>query len=529
MSEAIGIGIDLGTSNSCVSVVAGGRPEVVVNEWGESVHASVVSFLESGAVLVGNEAKRRMAEDPRRTVSSAKRIIGRYFFSEEVKRARERMPYEIVEGPNHGVRIQVDEKPLSVPEISALVLKEMRELAATHISKEITHAVITCPAYFNDNQRQATRDAARLAGLQVLRIINEPTAAALAYGYGRGLSQKVAVYDLGGGTFDISILELGEDIFEVLSTAGDTYLGGDDFDDRIADWLVGKFRQETGLDLSQNKWCLHRLKEAAEKAKIDLSSQEVAEVVVERLCRDPSGKVLDLRANLSRGEFASMVHDLTQRTFKVCDEALQSARLTAQDIDAVVLVGGSTRMPIIKEGVAHYFGKPPLGDIDPDHVVAVGAAIHANSLLGKEGKETVLLDVTPLPLRVATVGGFAEEILEKNTPVPIERSKIFTTSRDNQEKVRIEVLQGESSQAKECESLGAFEFSGFRKAGRGEVEIEVIFEIDTDGIVNVTARDRETGQEATTTLHLSSGLSAEELEEKRREIQGMELARREPG
>jgi len=527
MSEAVAIGIDLGTSNSCVSAVTD-APEVIPNEWGETVHASVVRFLEGGAVLVGNEAKRRMADDPRNTVSSAKRIIGRYFFSEEVKRARERMPYEIKEGPNHGVRIQVRDELLTVPEISALVLKEMKELAATHLSREVTHAVITCPAYFNDNQRQATRDAARLAGLQVLRIINEPTAAALAYGYGKGLSQKVAVYDLGGGTFDISILELGDDVFEVLSTAGDTYLGGDDFDARIVDFLVRSFHERTGLDLRQNKWCLHRLKEAAERAKIDLSDREVADVVVEQICKDPSGKVLDLRVQLSRGDFAKMVHDLAQRTFKVCDEALQSARLTAQDIDAVVLVGGSTRMPIIREGVAHYFGREPLGDIDPDHVVAVGAAIHANSLMGKEGG-TVLLDVTPLPLRVATVGGFAEVVLDKNTPVPIERSKIFTTSRDGQEKVRIEVLQGESSQAKECESLGSFEFSGFRKAGRGEVEIEVVFEIDNNGIVNVTARDRETGQQANTTLHLSSGLSPQEIEEKASRIQGVRLARSEAG
>jgi len=525
MSDAIAVGIDLGTSNSCVSVVTPpGQPVVIPNEWGELVHASVVGFLEGGAVLVGNEAKRRMADDPRNTVSSAKRIIGRYFFSEEVRRARERMPYEIVEGPNHGVRIRVRDQLYTVPEISALVLKEMKELASTHLSREVTHAVITCPAYFNDNQRQATRDAGRLAGLEVLRIINEPTAAALAYGYGKGLSQKVAVYDLGGGTFDISILELGDDVYEVLSTAGDTYLGGDDFDARIVDYLVGRFRDQTGIDLRKSRWCMHRLKEAAEQAKIRLSAEDATEVVVERICKDPSGKVLDLRDRITRQQFVSMVLDLVQRTFKVCDEALQSARLTASDIDAVVLVGGSTRVPIIREGVAHYFGKEPLGDIDPDHVVAVGAAIHAASLMGKDAG-TVLLDVTPLPLRVATVGGYTEVVLEKNTPIPIERSKIFTTSRDGQEKVRIEVLQGESALAAECESLGSFEFSGFRKANRGEVEIEVIFEIDNNGIVNVTARDRETGKQANTTLRLSSGLSAEEIEEKADRLRNVRLAR----
>lgn len=510
MSEAVAIGIDLGTSNSCVGVVRDGVPQVIPNEWGEQTHASVVTYLEGGSVLVGNGAKRGVGgSDP--SISSAKRIIGRYFFSEEVKRARERMPYPIVEGPNHGVRIQVRDQLVTVQEISARVVAEMKELAQTHLSQQVRHAVITCPAYFNDNQRQATRDAGRIAGLQVLRVINEPTAAALAYGYGKGLSQRVAVYDLGGGTFDISILELGEDVFEVLSTAGDTYLGGDDFDHRIVDWLVATFREETGLDLSQNKWCLQRLKEAAEQAKIAVSTTGRADILVEQICRDPSGAVLDLRASLDSQQFGAMVVDLLQRTFKVCDEALQGARLTAQDIDAVVLVGGSTRLPMVRTGVEHYFGKAPLADIDPDQVVAVGAAIHAHSLMSSEGG-TVLLDVTPLPLRIATVGGFTEVVLERNTPVPIEKAKTFTTSRDGQERVRIEVLQGEDALAEACESLGEFEFSGFRKASRGEVKIEVTFAIDTSGLVQVTAKDVETGQRTATSIHLSSGLSDADVE-----------------
>ncbi len=510
MAEEIAIGIDLGTSYSCVSVAYEGSQEVVPNEWGDLNHASVVSFLEDGTISVGNAAKRNIVSNPEHTVYSAKRLIGRFFFSEEVVKARQMMPYTIVEGPNNGIRIEVRDQRLAVPEVSAMVLKEMKSIVESHLGREVKKAVITCPAYFNDNQRQATKDAGRIAGLEVLRIINEPTAAALAYGFGKEISQKVAVYDLGGGTFDMSILEIGKDVFEVLSTAGDTYLGGDDFDHRIMQWLAGDFLDKTGLDLRQNKWCLAMLNEAAEKAKIRCGREGSAEILIPGICQDTEGNVLDLNQVLTTPQFNQMVMDLVQRTFKVCDEALQAARLTASEIDAVILVGGPTRLPVIRESVMHYFGKEPMAGIDPEQVVSLGASIQARSLLASE-TETYLLDVTPLPLRIATVGGFTETIIGKNTPVPTERSKVFTTSRDDQEKVKIRVLQGESPKADECESLGEFEFSGFRVGARGEVKIEVTFEIDTDGIVHVRAADLETGKETRTSISLSSGLSEAEI------------------
>jgi len=510
MSGDIAIGIDLGTSYSSVSIVRDGVPMVVPNEWGELIHASVVSFLEDGTVAVGNAAKRNVLTNAENTVFSAKRLIGRFFFSEEVKKAQALVPYAIVEGPNNSVRIQIRGRQYAIPEISALVLKELKAVVENYLGQPVSKAVITCPAYFNDNQRQATKDAGRIAGLEVLRIINEPTAAALAYGFGKDVNQRIAVYDLGGGTFDVSILEIGKDVFEVLSTAGDTYLGGDDFDDRLVQWLADDFLRETGLDLRQNKWCLQMLKEAAEKAKIECGARGQADIHIAGICQDPSGRVMNLDAHLTTEMFNPMVMDLVQRTFKVCDEALQSARLTVNDIDAVILVGGPTRLPIIRESVTHYFGKAPMKGIDPDQVVSMGAALQANALLDAD-TSTYLLDVTPLSLRIATVGGYTEKVLEKNTPVPIERSKVFTTSRDGQERVRIRVLQGEGSRVEECESLGEFEFSGFRIAGRGEVKIEVAFEIDTNGIVNVTATDSETGKKANTTISLSSGMTEQEL------------------
>jgi molecular chaperone DnaK len=424
--------------------------------------------------------------------------------------------------------VQIGERRLAIPEISALVLKEMKAIAETALGCEVTKAVITCPAYFNDNQRQATRDAGRIAGLQVLRIINEPTAAALAYGFGKDVSQKVCVYDLGGGTFDVSILEIGKDVFEVLATAGDTYLGGDDFDDRIMAWLADDFLAKHQLDLRRNKFCLQMLKEASERAKIDVGRDGTAQIHVPGICQTPEGEVLDLRQTLASDQFNRMVMDLVQRTFKVCDEALQSARLTAGDIGAVILVGGPTRLPIIRNSVRHYFQKDPLSDIDPDQVVALGASIQAAALLdtgaATKGQASYLLDVTPLSLRVGTVGGYAERIIEKNTPIPIERSKVFTTSRDGQDKVRIRVYQGESNRADGCELLGEFEFSGFRIGYRGEVQIQVTFEIDPNGIVNVSAADPESGQRASTTIHLSSGLSEADIEAARTKNEATELA-----
>ena len=504
------MGIDLGTSYSCVSIIEDGVPVVLQNEWGERTHASVVSFMDDGRVLVGNDAKKQIITNPENTVSSAKRLIGRFYFSEEVRKARSMMPYNIVEGPNNSVRIRVGDKVYSPPEISAIVLKEMRQIAENHTGQTVTRAVITVPAYFNDNQRQATKDAGKIAGLEVLRIINEPTAAALTYGFGQGYHQRVVLYDLGGGTFDVSILDIGDDVFEVISTAGDTYLGGDDFDDRIMHWLADSFEQQQSVDLRQDKYALQKLKEAAEKAKIGLSEHEVVQIHIPLIYTDDAGYSLDFSTTLSRAEFNQMVMDLVQRTFKVCDEALQGAQITASDIDCVILVGGPTRLPIIRSSVRHYFQKQPLTDVDPDEVVAMGAAIQAHALLDAH-QSTFLLDVTPLTLRLGTVGGYSEKIIEKNTPIPIDRTRCFSTASDHQERVRIRIYQGESNLAAENVLLGEFEFSGFRIAPRGEVTIEVTFEIDTDGIVNVSAQDVETGAHASTTINLSSGLSPDEV------------------
>jgi molecular chaperone DnaK len=530
MSDDIAVGIDLGTSYSAVAVVlGGGAPQVLSNEWGERTHASVVSFLTDGTVLVGNDAKKNIITNAENTVYSAKRLIGRFYFSDEVKKAQAVMPYRILEGPNNSVRIGVKDKAFAIPEISALVLKEMKSIAETALGREVTRAVVTCPAYFNDHQRQATKDAGRIAGLDVLRIINEPTAAALAYGFGKDIKQRICVYDLGGGTFDVSILEIGKDVFEVLSTAGDTYLGGDDFDDRIMTWLADDFLQKHGLDLRQNKYCLQMLKEAGERAKIEVGRDGAAVINVPGVCQSPEGDVLDLVQKLGADQFNRMVMDLVQRTFKVCDEALQSARLTASDIDAVILVGGPTRLPIIRNSVRHYFQQEPMTGVDPDEVVAMGAAIQGHALLDRgaaeAGQASYLLDVTPLSLRVGTVGGFTEKIIEKNTPIPIEKSKTFTTSRDGQDRVRIRVYQGESNRAEGCELLGEFEFIGFRIGTRGEVQIQVAFEIDSNGIVNVSATDLETGQKTSTTISLSSGLSEQELQRAVHHNAEMELAR----
>ncbi len=505
------VGIDLGTSYSCVSAVLNGKPTVIPNEWGELIHASIVSFLDDGSVVVGNAAKRSIVTNAENTVYSAKRLIGRYFFSDEVRKAQGAMPYKVVEGPGNSVRIEVHGDTYSLPDIAALVLKEMKAIAETYLNQPVTKAVITVPAYFNDNQRQATKDAGRIAGLDVLRIINEPTAAALACGFGRDINQRIAVYDLGGGTFDVSILEIGRDVFEVLSTAGDTYLGGDDFDDRILNWLADDFQTKTKLDLRKNKYCLQMLKEASEQAKITVGEKRVATIACHAICKDPSGKVLDLEQTLTEDVFNRMVMDLVHRTFKVCDEALQSARMTASDIDAVILVGGPTRLPIVRNSVKHYFGKEPQTGVNPDQVVSLGAAIQAHALIDQK-TETFLVDVTPLSLRIGTVGGYTERIIEKNTPIPIEKTKTFTTSRDGQEKVKIRVYQGESNRAEECALLGEFEFGGFRIAHRGEVKIDVTFEIDSNGIVNVSATDQETGKRTSTTITLSSGLSEADIQ-----------------
>jgi molecular chaperone DnaK len=506
------VGIDLGTSNSCVAIARKGRVDVLPNAYGERICPSVVHFAPDGSVEVGSAAKAHAIQDPESTVTAAKRLMGRYYFSEEVKKARAVATYAIVEGPNHSVRVEVHDQVLAIPEVSAYVLREMKAVAEANLGRPVTQAVITVPAYFNDNQRQATRDAGRIAGLEVLRLLNEPTAAALAYGFGKGLAQRVAVYDLGGGTFDISILEIGSDIFEVLSTCGDTFLGGEDFDDRLIDLLADAFLSRHGINLRHDRRSLEKLKAAAEAAKKELSLGDEARILIRDVARDGSDASLHVDHRIDRREFAALVSDLVQRTFKVCDEALQQANLTVRDLDGVILVGGPTRLPVIREAVAQYFQREPMTDVDPDEVVAMGAAIHAAALVGAE-RDSRLLDVTPLSLRIGVAGGLAETVIERNTPVPIEQTSVFTTFRDYQQSVRIRVYQGEARAAEENELLGEFEFSGFKNARRGEVRIEVTFEIDTDGIVNVTARDPETGKAASTQIHLSSGLSEQEIAE----------------
>jgi molecular chaperone DnaK len=508
----IAVGIDLGTSNTCVSMMRNGEVEVLDNAFGERTSASVVHFHEDGSVEVGNSAKAKVIHSPAETVSSAKRLIGRYYFSEEVKKAQAVYAYEIVEAPNHGVRIEIREEEFSLPEISAMVLREMKQIAERHTGEKVTKAVITVPAYFNDNQRQATKDAGRIAGLEVLRILNEPTAAALAYGFGMGLNQRVAVYDLGGGTFDISVLEIGKDIFEVLATCGDTFLGGDDFDDRIIDLLADDFVAQHGTNPRSDPYAFEKLKLAAETAKNELSVEEETTVTIEDVLQSEDGTPLGVERTISRAEFGTLVQDLIQRTFKVCDEALQQSDLTVRDLDGVILVGGPTRLSIVREAVAHYFQQDPRTDVDPDEVVSMGAAIHAASLVG-EAQDAMLLDVTPLDLRIGVAGGLAEPVIERNTPVPIEQTRTFTTFQDHQESVQIRVYQGDHRTAEENTLLGQFEFSGFEKGPRSDVKIDVTFEIDADGLVNVTASDQATGQEASTQITLSSGLGEDQIEE----------------
>jgi molecular chaperone DnaK len=508
----IAVGIDLGTSNTCVSIMRDGKVEVLDNAYGERTSASVVHFHEDGSVEVGNSAKAKVIHAPDKTVSSAKRLIGRYYFSEEVKKAQAVYAYEIAETTNHGVRIEIREEEFSLPEISAMVLREMKQIAERHTGEAVTKAVITVPAYFNDNQRQATKDAGRIAGLEVLRILNEPTAAALAYGFGMGLNQRVAVYDLGGGTFDVSVLEIGKDIFEVLATCGDTFLGGDDFDDRIIDLLADDFIAEHNVNPRSDPYAFEKLKLAAENAKKQLSIDEEVHISLDDLLKAEDGTPLGIERTLTRSEFALLVHDLIQRTFKVCDEAMQQSDLTVRDLDGVILVGGPTRLSIIREAVENYFQQEPRQDVDPDEVVSMGAAIHAASLVG-EAQDAMLLDVTPLDLRIGVAGGLAEPVIERNTPVPIEQTRTFTTFQDHQESVQIRVYQGDHRMAADNALLGQFEFSGFTKGPRADVQIDVTFEIDADGIVNVTASDQTTGEATSTQITLSSGLDEEQIEE----------------
>ena len=503
------VGIDLGTSTSCVSIVEGGKPHVIPGPDSRPIQASVVTFFEDGRLIVGNEAKAHIIENPERTVYSAKRLIGRKFFSSEVKKASAVSTYKIVEGPNQSVRIQIGERQYSCPEISAMILMEMKRIAEAYVGESVDQAVITVPANFNDGQRQATKDAGTIAGLNVLRIINEPTAAALAYGFGKGLQQKIAVYDLGGGTFDISILEIGNDVFEVISTAGDMYLGGDDFDDRLIDYMAEKFMREHDLDLRTDRHALQRLKDAAEKTKIRLSEELEVPVNLPGITTH-EGQSLDLNFTINRNYFGQMVHDLIQRTFKVCDEALQNGHLTVDEIDALILVGGPSKMPIVREAVKSYFFKEPKAEIDPEEVVSLGAAIQASTLV-ESTAGALLLDVTPMSLGIETAGGLMDTLIERNTPIPTEQSRVFTTIRDNQTAVKIRIVQGENRFCKDNELLGEFRLTDLPAAPKGNPKIEVTFEIDANGIVNVTARDKDTGKARSVQLNVSGGLSKEEI------------------
>jgi len=511
MSE-IAIGIDLGTSNSCVAVREGDTTRVLANSYGERTTASVVFFQEGGSISVGNAARAGLIHDPSRTIASAKRLIGRFYGSEEVKKAQAICSYKIVEGENHGVAIEVGDEQFTLPEVSAMILREMKTVAEAQIGESVPKAVITVPAYFNDNQRQATKDAGRIAGLEVLRILNEPTAAALAYGFGKGLRQRVAVWDLGGGTFDISILEIGGDVFEVLATCGDTFLGGDDFDDRLIDLLADEFLSKHNIRLRHDPFALEKLKVAAEGAKKALSTDDEIEIRIPDVIAGPDGQPLSIERRVSIDEYSKLVHDLIQRTFGVCDAALSQAGVVARDLDGVILVGGPTRLPLIRNAVAEYFQKEPRSDVDPDEVVAMGAAIHAASLVNPTRDDAFLLDVTPLSLRIGVAGGLAEPVIERNTPVPIEQTRRFTTFKDYQESVDIRVYQGESRNAQENELLGQFMFSGFEKARRGEVSIDITFEINADGIVDVKAKDLSTGKHASTRITLSAGLTEGDIE-----------------
>ena len=504
------IGIDLGTTNSCVAVVDVTTPQVISNREGSRTTPSVVGFTEDGERLVGQIAKRQAITNPFNTVFAIKRLIGRKFESDEVAHAKSILPYNIVAATNGDVKVRIRDREFSSEEISAFVLMEIKAFAQEFLGEEISEAIITVPAYFNDSQRQATRDAGKIAGLEVLRIINEPTAAALAYGLENRQNQLIAVYDLGGGTFDVSILKLEDGLFEVLSTSGDTYLGGEDFDKRVMDWLIETFQRDTGIDLRDDRMALQRLKEAAERAKCELSIEQESRITLPFISADASGPK-HLNTVLTRRELERLVDDLVQKTIGPVNDALKAAGVNAKDIDEVVLVGGQTRMPRVIESVKQVFGKDPNRNINPDEVVAVGAAIQGGILRG-DIKDMVLLDVTPLSLGIETHGGLFTKLIDRNATIPTKNSLVFTTVADNQNKVTVHVLQGEREFARENNSLGKFDLVGIPPAPRGVPQIEVTFSIDSNGIVNVTARDQATGQSQGVQINPAGGLSKDEID-----------------